>query len=149
MTDYPHPSSPAVTAAMKGNRRADTKPEVALRAALHAHGLRFRKDFMLRATDGARVKVDVVFTRARVAVFVDGCFWHGCPEHGRVPATNPQYWPAKFARNRARDERVTAALEADGWTVVRLWEHVPVVEAAEHVRLAVATAGTSAASYGS
>jgi DNA mismatch endonuclease (patch repair protein) len=93
---------------------------------------------MLRASDGTSVKVDVVFTRARVAVFVDGCFWHGCPEHGRVPSTNPQYWPDKLARNRARDERVTAALEADGWTVVRLWEHVPTVEAAGHAEAAVA-----------
>lgn len=143
MTDYPHPSSPGVTASMKGNRRADTKPEVALRAALHAYGLRFRKDFMVRAADGTRAKVDVVFTRARVAVFVDGCFWHCCPEHGRVPSTNPQYWPVKLARNRARDERVTTALEADGWTVVRLWEHEPIVEAAERVTAAVAAAPRS------
>jgi len=137
MSDYPHPSSPAVTAAMKGNRRADTKPEVTLRAALHARGLRFRKDFMVRSSDGTKARVDIVFTRARVAVFVDGCFWHGCPEHGRVPSTNGQYWPAKLARNRARDERVTAALKVDGWTVVRIWEHVPLAKAVELVALTV------------
>ncbi len=138
MTDYPHPSSAAVTAAMKGNRRVDTKPEVALRAALHQRGLRFRKDHMLRTTGGTRAKVDIVFTRARIAVFVDGCFWHGCPEHGRVPSTNRHYWPAKLAGNRERDKRVTAALEADGWTVIRLWEHVPLSEAVECVAAAVA-----------
>jgi DNA mismatch endonuclease, patch repair protein len=137
MNDYPHPSSPAVTAAMKGNRRADTKPEVALRAALHASGLRFRKDFMVRASDGTKTKVDIVFTRARVAVFVDGCFWHGCPEHGRVPSANSQYWPGKLARNRARDERVGSALESDGWTVLRIWEHVPIAEATRQVYAAV------------
>jgi DNA mismatch endonuclease, patch repair protein len=137
MSDYPHPSSPAVTAAMKGNRRADTKPEVALRAALHARGLRFRKDFTVLSRDGTKAKVDIVFTRARVAVFVDGCFWHGCPEHGRVPSTNSHYWPAKLARNRARDQRVTAALKVDGWTVVRVWEHVPLAKAVELVALTV------------
>ena len=120
---------------MQATRRRDTPGELALRTALRALGLRYRIEVML---PGTRRRADVAFVRAKVAVFVDGCFWHGCPEHGRVPSTNPQYWPAKFARNRARDERVTAALEADGWTVVRLWEHVPVAEAAERVRVAVA-----------
>lgn len=118
---------------MKGNRRTDTKPELALRAALHARGLRFRKDFMVRTSIGAKAKVDVVFTRARVAVFMDGCFWHGCPHHGSTPKGNSAYWKPKIAGNRERDLRVTAALEADGWAVVRLWEHVPLTEAVQQV----------------
>lgn len=135
--DYPHPSSPAVTAAMKGNRRADTRPEVALRAALHARGLRFRKDYMLRTTEGARAKVDIVFTRARVAVFIDGCFWHGCPEHGNTPRVNSHYWGPKLARNRERDRRVTASLQRDGWTVIRAWEHEPLHATVDRVLAAL------------
>lgn len=138
MSGYPHPTSVAVTAAMKGNRRADTKPELALRAALHARGLRFRKDYMVRAADGTRAKADVVFTRARVAVFVDGCFWHGCPEHGNTPKANSHYWGPKLARNRDRDRRVTAGLEADDWAVLRLWEHEPLAEAVQHIAIVVA-----------
>jgi DNA mismatch endonuclease (patch repair protein) len=121
--EYPHPTSPAVTASMKANRRADTKPELALRSALHAEGLRFRKDHLIRTPDGTRVKADIVFTRVRVVIFVDGCFWHGCPEHGHTPKANSHYWKPKLARNKERDARVTNALEADGWTVVRIWEH--------------------------
>ena len=86
---YPHPTSAAVTAQMKGNRRADTKPEQAVRSALHARGLRFRKDHLLPVAAAVRSKADVVFTRARVVVIVDGCFWHSCPEHGRVPSQRP------------------------------------------------------------
>lgn len=133
MSAYPHPTSPAVTAAMKGNRRADTKPELALRSALHAQGLRFRKDFLLRTSAGSRVKADIVFTRNRIAVFVDGCFWHGCPDHGNTPKFNTAYWGPKLARNRERDRRVSKELEADGWSVIRVWEHVPVRQAVERI----------------
>lgn len=122
---------------MEANRRADTAPELALRSALHARGLRFRKDFLVRTRSGVRVKVDIVFPRARVAVFVDGCFWHGCPEHGLTPRANPDYWVPKLARNRERDARVTAALAFERWTVLRIWEHEDVGEAAERVRRAV------------
>lgn len=121
---------------MQGNRRADTAPEVNLRRALHAGGLRFRKDFMVRA-DGARAKADVVFTRQRVAVFVDGCFWHGCPNHCRMPARNRAYWTAKIGRNRERDERVSSALIDAGWRVVRVWEHEPLPDAVARVREAL------------
>jgi len=137
MQGYPHPTSAAVTAQMKGNRRTDTRPEVALRSALHARGMRFRKDYKVPVPGGRATRGDVVFPRAGVVVFVDGCFWHGCPEHGHVPRTNSHYWPAKLKRNRARDDRVTTALERDGWTVVRIWEHVPAVEAVERVEAAV------------
>lgn len=124
---------------MRGNRRADTRPEVDLRSALHRLGLRFRKDHRVQAGD-VRVKVDVAFTRRRLAVFVDGCYWHSCPEHGHVPIANAQYWPAKLARNRARDRRVNEALRRGGWIVLRLWEHVEVEEGVRAVLDALATA---------
>lgn len=123
-----------MTAAMKGNRRADTKPELALRSALHVLGYRFRKDHQIRTTAGSRVKADVVFTRDRIAIFVDGCFWHGCPEHGNTPKVNTAYWGPKLERNRQRDRRVTRELQADGWLVIRIWEHEALDEA---VRLIV------------
>lgn len=107
---------------MAAVRRTDTKPELALRSALHRDGLRFRKDFPIRL-DGARARPDIVFTRARIAVFVDGCFWHSCPQHGTRPATNTDYWNPKLERNAARDRRNTEALTSAGWTVIRIWEH--------------------------
>jgi DNA mismatch endonuclease (patch repair protein) len=119
---YPEPTSDAATKIGKANKRTDTKAEVQLRSALHAKGLRFRKDMLIRAGD-VRTHPDIVFTKAKVAVFVDGCFWHMCPDHGRVPKSNPAYWVPKLNANVARDARVTGALEADGWTVVRFWEH--------------------------
>lgn len=134
--DYPHPTSAAVTASMKGNRSTDTKPEVALRSVLHRMGLRFRKDFMV-PLPGRRVRVDVAFPRRGVAVFLDGCFWHSCPEHGSRPRANPNYWGPKLERNVRRDQEVTAALEDAGWKVVRLWEHIPADEAAAAVAIAV------------
>lgn len=124
---------------MQGNRRADTLPEIALRRELHARGLRFRKDYTVHA-DGARSKADVVFTRRRVAVFIDGCFWHGCPAHCRMPTRNRPYWAAKIDRNRDRDERVTAAFEDAGWTVIRVWEHEPIQDAADRVSAALSAA---------
>jgi DNA mismatch endonuclease (patch repair protein) len=117
----PPASSPAVRASMQGNRRKDTKPEVAVRSLLHRAGLRFRKH--VRPLSGLRCEADIVFPRQRVAVFVDGCFWHGCPEHGGRPARNSDYWNAKIARNVARDRRNDDALAAADWTVLRFWEH--------------------------
>jgi DNA mismatch endonuclease (patch repair protein) len=135
-TDILPPTPPAsdelARRAMKGNRRSDTAPEIALRRLLHARGLRFRKDHAIVA-DGIRARADLVFTRRRVAVFVDGCFWHGCARHCRMPARNSAYWRAKIGRNRARDERVTAELTAHGWKVVRIWEHEPLDAAAQRV----------------
>lgn len=107
---------------MAAIRRVDTAPELALRSALHRQGLRFRKDFRM-LLDGIAVRPDIVFTRRRVAVFVDGCFWHCCPEHGRQPSTNGSYWAPKLAANVARDERNTRMLEQAGWFVLRIWEH--------------------------
>jgi DNA mismatch endonuclease (patch repair protein) len=108
---------------MRANRRRDSGPERALRSALHRAGLRFRVDFPIRPPGGRPIRPDVVFPGRRVAVFVDGCFWHGCPQHGTQPATNEAYWTQKIGANRQRDLSTTAALTAAGWTVLRFWEH--------------------------
>lgn len=110
---------------MAANRRRDTGVERAVRSRLHAEGLRFRVDFPVRPDGAARsIRPDVVFPKRRIAVFIDGCFWHGCPEHGTLPATtNADYWASKIAENRARDARHEEVLRAGGWTVVRAWEH--------------------------
>lgn len=121
---------------MQDQRARDTKPELALRRALHAAGLRYRVD--QAPLPGLRRRADVVFTRRRVAVFVDGCFWHSCPEHGNQPRTNEQWWAAKLARNRARDADTDAELAAAGWRVVRVWEHEDPLAAAAAVESVVA-----------
>jgi DNA mismatch endonuclease, patch repair protein len=130
---YPSPSSPGRSANMRANRRTDTKPELALRSALHRQGYRFRKDHRLDLNDGTRVRPDIAFTARKVAVFVDGCFWHVCPQHGRDPAVNEWYWAPKLRRNVERDRAADAALAAAGWQVVRVWEHEPVSSAVEAV----------------
>lgn len=123
---YPHPVSASSTAVMKGNRRVDTRPEVRIRSALHREGLRFRKDFPVREGNGrVIVRPDIVFTRPRVAVFIDGCFWHSCERHGRIPASNEAYWVPKLLRNIERDRSNDLELAAAGWTVCRHWEHEP------------------------
>ena len=124
---------------MRANRRTDTKPELALRSALHRQGFRFRKDFRLDLDGGARVRPDIAFTGHRVAVFVDGCFWHVCPQHGRDPAVNESYWSPKLRRNVERDRAADAALAAAGWRVVRVWEHQSLDEA---VAMVVAVLGS-------
>jgi DNA mismatch endonuclease, patch repair protein len=120
---------------MRGNGKTDTSPEVALRSVLHRRGLRFRKH--AAPTPNIRCQVDILFRSARVAVFVDGCFWHGCPDHGTKPRTNSTYWVEKLARNAARDRLNDAALTGAGWKVIRIWEHEPVEDAAELVEHAV------------
>lgn len=119
---YPVPTSPAATAKAKANQPAKTKPEARLRSALHRRGLRFRKNMLIRCGN-VRTRPDVVFTRARIAVYVDGCFWHGCPQHQKLPKSNVDYWGPKLAVNVDRDRRIDSALEDDGWQVVRIWEH--------------------------
>jgi DNA mismatch endonuclease (patch repair protein) len=110
---------------MRAIKRTGTKPELALRSALHRQGYRFRKDYRLDLASGTRVRPDIAFTARRVAVFVDGCFWHVCPEHGRDPSVNEWYWAPKLRRNMERDRAADAALAAAGWQVVRVWEHEP------------------------
>lgn len=130
----PAASSEAVSRSMQGNRRSDTRPEIRLRSLLHREGYRFRKDVRIVASSGVTVRADICFGRKRgIVVFVDGCFWHMCPEHGRVPDTNRAYWVPKLQRNVERDRAVDAALRSDGWKVVRLWEHRPANEAAQDV----------------
>jgi DNA mismatch endonuclease (patch repair protein) len=122
---------------MRANRRRDTKPELAIRSALHRMGLRYRVDFA--PLSDRRRRADIVFTRQRVAVYVDGCFWHGCPEHGSTPRTNTTYWLAKIRRNRERDTETDAALREAGWNVVRVWEHDEPLDAALRVAEVVHT----------
>ena len=134
---YPQPSSAAASATMRANRRRDTAPERRLRSALHRRGWRFRVDLPMEAA-GRRVRPDIVFTRRRVAVFVDGCFWHSCPEHGQRPRANASYWEPKLRRNMERDHADTDSLERSGWIVIRLWEHESACDALAAVEAALA-----------
>jgi DNA mismatch endonuclease, patch repair protein len=119
---------------MQGNSRRESRPELALRRTLHALGFRYRKNQRFEAA-GRWVRPDIVFGAARVAVFVDGCHWHRCPDHSRQPKANAEYWNAKFARNVARDRADDTALASAGWTVVRIWEHEDVEAAARHIAM--------------
>jgi len=134
--DFADPVSAATSRRMRATGSRDTRPELALRRELHRRGRRFRVDAPLPAPLQRR-RADVLFPRRRVAVFVDGCFWHGCPEHGRKPSTNSVYWAEKLARNRTRDRRNGDVLAAAGWLVLRYWEHVDVEAASEEVVEAV------------
>jgi DNA mismatch endonuclease (patch repair protein) len=120
---------------MRAQRERDTGIEREIRSRLHARGLRFRVHRRLLA--GSRREVDVVFPGAKVAVFVDGCFWHGCPEHGTWPRNNADFWRAKIEGNVARDRDTDTRLAAEGWTVVRVWEHESPAAAAERIAAAV------------
>ena len=113
--------SPAVRRVMQGNRPRDTKPEIAVRCAVHALGMRYR--VAMRPIAELRRTADLVFPRARIAVFVDGCFWHGCAVHGAIPKTNFDFWKTKIEKNKARDKLVGRRLRASGWAVMRLWQH--------------------------
>src|SRR4051794_26495416 len=117
----PSPGPSSRSANMRGIRRRDTKPEKQLRSELHRRGLRFRTDFAVRV-DGRSPRPDVAFTRMRLAVFVDGCFWHGCSTHSQRPRKNGHYWGPKITRNIERDREQEARLKAAGWTVLRFWE---------------------------
>jgi DNA mismatch endonuclease (patch repair protein) len=117
---------------MQANRGRDTGPELALRRELHRRGLRYRVD--LPVLPGLRRRADVVFPRPRVAVFMDGCFWHGCPQHATSAKSNAAFWTAKIAANRARDADTTQRLRQAGWTVIRIWEHDNATAAANHIQ---------------
>jgi DNA mismatch endonuclease (patch repair protein) len=124
---------------MRANRGSNTGPERRLRSALHALGLRYRVNHRI-TVDGAIVRPDVVFARKRVAVFVDGCFWHGCPEHASWPKRNGDFWNEKITRTRERDREHTRALVRAGWTVVRVWEHEGLRDAVGRVKSALENA---------
>jgi DNA mismatch endonuclease, patch repair protein len=131
----PSPSSPGRSRNMAAIRRRDTGPEKRIRSLLHASGLRFRVDYPIRIGNARPIRPDIVFTRRRLAVFVDGCYWHGCPDHGRRSAgVNASYWGPKIARNQERDAEHTALLESAGWTVLRFWEHAEAREVALAIR---------------
>jgi DNA mismatch endonuclease (patch repair protein) len=106
---------------MQANRGRDTSPELLVRRLLHARGLRYRVHY--RPAGMKRRSIDVAFTRQRLAVFVDGCFWHQCPEHFVAPKSHSTFWDQKIKSNCARDRETTALLERSGWAVLRFWEH--------------------------
>ncbi|MFG2758357.1 very short patch repair endonuclease [Streptomyces wuyuanensis] len=124
-------TTPQIRARMSNQRSRDTDIEIALRRILHAAGLRYRVH--RRPLKGVRREADILFGPARVAVFVDGCFWHGCPEHATWPKNNPMFWREKIEKNRARDNDTDSRLAEAGWLSVRVWEHESAIEAAERI----------------
>lgn len=120
---------------MKATRQRDTGAEIALRSELHARGLRYRVH--RRIVPGVRREADVVFGPTKVAVFVDGCFWHCCPIHGSMPRANARWWREKLEKNERRDRDTDRRLQRAGWKVVRVWEHDDPRKAADRVRRAV------------
>jgi DNA mismatch endonuclease (patch repair protein) len=117
-------SSTAARAVMIGNKRRDTLPELRVRQLVHAGGLRYRVDFA-PLPQNRRIRADLVFTRLKIAVFIDGCFWHGCPDHYVPSRTNAEYWTQKIVANSERDSRTNSLLVAAGWEVLRFWSHTP------------------------
>lgn len=133
MTRRPLPSSDAALQRMQRQQSAHTKPEIELRRLLHAAGLRYRVNARLPLPDVRRT-ADLVFPRARVAIFVDGCFWHGCPVHRTWPRANGSWWEVKLEQNVRRDRDTDRRLSEAGWVVLRIWEHEDAAEAAQRVK---------------
>jgi DNA mismatch endonuclease (patch repair protein) len=115
----------------------DTAPEVAVRRLLHAEGLRYRVNVPVPGIP--RRTIDIVFPKAKIAIFMDGCFWHGCPEHATQPKSNAEWWRAKLDKNMARDAETTEHLLAEGWTVLRFWEHETADGVAQQIAASLAT----------
>ncbi|MCX2949980.1 very short patch repair endonuclease [Lentzea sp. NEAU-D7] len=128
----PPETTPQTRVRMSRQKSRNTQVEIDLRKALYAAGLRYRVH--RRPMPGVRREADIVFTGIKVAVFVDGCFWHGCPEHATWPKTNAEFWRTKIEGNRRRDADTDARLTGDGWLVVRVWEHEAADAAAVRVR---------------
>jgi DNA mismatch endonuclease (patch repair protein) len=126
---------------MQGTRRRDTAPELALRRELHRRGMRYRVD--AQVLPGLRRRADVVFTKARVAVYVDGCFWHGCPFHATTPKANASFWADKLAANKARDRDTDTRLASADWQVIRVWAHEDPARASERIADVVRSARQS------
>jgi DNA mismatch endonuclease, patch repair protein len=133
----PRASSLEALNRMKATRRRDTAAEIAIRSALHARGLRFRVDRAI--LPGVRRRADIVFVGAKVAVFVDGCFWHCCPIHQTFPKANRKWWAAKLQANRQRDADTNRRLQEAGWRVARIWEHESAEPAAARITKLVRT----------
>lgn len=129
------PPSAELSARFSQQRRESTSPELALRRELHRRGFRYR--IQHRVEGLPRRRVDIAFTKRRLAVFVDGCFWHGCPEHCVIPISNRDWWLWKFDTNARRDADTDQRLVDLGWSVVRVWEHTDVDEAADTVAAAL------------
>lgn len=127
----PQASTPAVRRRMQATRRRDTAAELQLRRELHRRGMRYRVEVRLRELP--RRRMDIVFSRVRLVVLVDGCFWHSCPLHATTARANAGYWAEKLAANQLRDRDTDARLQAAGWTVLRVWEHEEAAEAADRV----------------
>ena len=143
---YPHPSSPQAQRRMQACGQKDTGPELALRTALFRMGLRYRID--RRPIPGLRRKADMLFRGLKVAVFVDGCFWHGCPDHATWPKANGEYWRRKILRNRDRDGDTDRRLAEAGWISIRVWEHEDSTVAAERIAEVVRQRRTDAPGRG-
>ncbi|MDQ1106068.1 very short patch repair endonuclease [Nocardioides zeae] len=134
-TEEPKRKSPggALSRKMSTLARRDTKPEMALRRELHRRGMRFR--VQMKVPGNNRRTIDIAFTKAKLAVYVDGCFWHGCPEHHHAPKSNAEWWRWKVERNRERDRDTDRELGEAGWRVLRIWEHEPVAAAGDLVQV--------------
>jgi DNA mismatch endonuclease (patch repair protein) len=128
-------SSPGNRRSMLGNRGRNTKPELLVRRLLHGAGLRYRVD--ISPVPNLKRKADIVFSRLKIAVFIDGCFWHGCPDHYALPKTNTVYWTRKIGGNSRRDAETTTQLRSAGWTVLRFWSHQPAGSVAQEILTAV------------
>lgn len=124
---------------MQATGQRDTDIEMTIRRSLHARGHRYRVDHS--PVSSVRSRPDIVFTGKKLAIYIDGCFWHGCPEHATWPKKNSEFWREKIERNRQRDRRAAAELRAAGWEVMRIWEHVPVEVAVERIERALALLG--------
>jgi DNA mismatch endonuclease (patch repair protein) len=133
-----HPPSPAVSRRMASVRQKNTDAEIALRRALFRIGLRYRVNF--RVLTKPRRVADIVFPARKIAVFVDGCFWHGCPKHASWPKRNSEFWRQKIEANRIRDADTNFRLRRMGWIVLRFWEHESPIAAAEIVANQIASA---------
>ncbi|GAA1251832.1 very short patch repair endonuclease [Pseudonocardia aurantiaca] len=134
-SDRPTPSSTAVSERMSRARRRDTEPEMMIRKEAHRRGLRYRVEAAIPGMP--RRRADMIFAGAKVAVFVDGCFWHSCPEHTSIPRANREWWVAKLEKNQLRDRATDVHLEGLGWTVLRFWEHEDPLVAVDAVERAV------------
>ncbi len=128
-------SSSAVRKSMQANRSRDTAPELALRRELHRRGLRFRVNVPVPGMP--RRTIDLAWKGRKIAVFVDGCFWHGCPQHCTMPKTNADFWSTKIALNIERDSETRGRLREHGWVVISCWEHEAVLESADKVQKAL------------
>jgi DNA mismatch endonuclease (patch repair protein) len=121
---------------MSRQNSRDTAPEVAVRRLLHAEGLRYRVNVPVPGIP--RRTIDIVFPKAKIAIFMDGCFWHGCPEHATQPKSNAEWWRVKLDKNMARDVETTEHLLAEGWTVLRFWEHETADGVAQQISVSLA-----------